>query len=381
VSLLSDLRIRLGLAALVLAALGAVLGLPWAPGGPTLAFVAAALAALGTRAGVALGALALLAGLGTPPVAMPTLAMPAAGTALAGLGLGLVARELERLRVLPSNTLVGAVLALLVALAVALPDGRALLAASDGAPLTLSAIIVDGPSFTTLPRTLPAELALASTPDWLRIAAFAASGLALAGLIVAHLRRSERATRTAWRLGLMAAALGVVVGLVGLVQLLGSVDLDAQALRHAYDLAGSREGAVLELTVPAAAELRLWSRPWVDGLRLLPAAVLLWLALRQRERDLTRPQPTFGPLLPVALAATALGAALVATAHGLSGAPLALIAGLVLAAGALLSARTWTTGAVASAPSEAPALAPNLALVGAAACWAYAWLVTPLFGA
>lgn len=380
---LSDVRARLGLAALVLAGLGAALGMPYAPGGPTLAFGVATLAALGTRGGVALGALALLAGLGTPPAPLATLAMPAVGTALAGLGLGLVIRELERLRAVPSNTLGGAVLALVGALAAVLPDGRALLATPDGAPLALPALVVDGPSFATLPLSLPGAVALDSTPGWLRLAAFAFAVLAAVALVVAHLRQGERAERSAWRLATVAAVLGIAIGIAGVAQLLGSVDLDAQGLRQAYDLAASRDGAVLELTVPASAELRLWSRPWVDGLRLLPAAALLWLALRQRERHASHLQPAHGPLLPIALAATALGAALIAGTHGLAGAPLALVAGLVLAAGALLSGRfsPAAPGAPTGPHSGAPALAPGLALVGAAFCWIYAWLVAPLFGA
>ena len=57
-------HLRRGGPALVMAAVGAAIGLPHAPGGATLAFLVATLASFGTRTGLAAGALALIAGVG-----------------------------------------------------------------------------------------------------------------------------------------------------------------------------------------------------------------------------------------------------------------------------------------------------------------------------
>jgi len=397
------MRTRLALVTLVLTASGAVLGLPYAPGGATLVFVVAALGAFGTRAGVLLGALALVAGLGTPPVWQPTLMLPAVGTTLAGLGLGLLARELDRLsRVLPSTLLGAALVALAGAATLALPEGRVLLADGDGAPLMLPALVVDGGSFARVATEVPALITHANPGGSLSAIAALACLLASLVLIIVHLRtgvtsasRMSGERRGAWELTALAGALALAVALLGLGQLLlgsGPASVEPEVWRNALDLSVSRDASVVDLAAPASVSLRLWSRPWIDGLRFLPALSLLWLAVRElrgsrsaafahelRARSAARLVTSFAlgisQWTPIALALTVVGAALIAAAHGLQGTPLALLAGLVLGLGGLVAGRTWT-GA-----SGSLAFAPLLALAGTAFVWIYAWLVTPLFGA
>lgn len=402
-----DSRTRLALAALVLTATGAVLGLPYAPGGATLVFVVAALGAFGTRAGVLLGALALVAGLGTVPVYQPTLMLPAIGMGLAGLGLGLLGRELDRLaRVLPSTLVAGALIAVVAAATMALPEGRVLLADGAGAPLALPALWVDGSSFLRVATEIPAYVTRPNPGGSLSAIALLATLLAALLIVIVHLRGGDpsspsagearvpaRERRAAWELAALAGALALIVALLGLGQLafdMGPSALEPEAWRNALDLAGSRDGAVIDLAVPPSMGLRLWSRPWIDGLRLLPALGLLWLAVRELRAKTPVRVASFAPhglspLTPCALAVTAAGTALIAAAHGLQGAPLALIAGLVLGLGAVVAGRTWTEvpsalGVVEVGPAV-PALAPLLALAGSAFVWVFAWLVTPLFGA
>jgi len=389
-------RTRLALVTLVLAATGAVLGLPYAPGGATLVFVVAALGAFGTRAGAVLGALTLTAGLATAPAYQPTLMLPAIGMGLAGLGLGLLARELDRLsQVLPSALLSGALVALIGGVTLALPEVPVLLASADGAPLVLPALVVDGASFMRVAVDLPG-LALQPNPvGSLSAIALLASLIAALVLVIVHLRgpaadvvgRAER--RGAWELAGIAALLGLVVALAGFAQLLfGSVSqaTDAETWRHALDLAASRDGAVIDIAMPSGVGLRLWSRPWLDGLHLLPSLALMWLSIRELRKSpadgvSVASVGTFGlsRLTPIAMALTAIGTALIAATHGLQGTPLALAAGLVLGLGAVVSGRTWIDDAIRR--PAVPALAPLLALGASALVWVYAWLVTPLFGA
>lgn len=364
--------------AAALAALGAFAGLSWAPGGSTLVLVCATLAALGTEAGVVLGALALVAGVGTPPIAMPTLIVPALGAGLAGIGLGLLARELDRARGALTSLTGAALMALLGAAALALPSIAPWLASPDGALLTGRALVVDGPSFTRLALDAPLRGApMTSTPATIAaVAAVLAAVLAL----YAEQRDAVKPRRWAWAALSIAGALGLAAALIGLLDLLAAApELDREALRRTLDFAGARDGGVLDLVVPAHAELRLWSRPFVDGLRLLPALLVLLMAFRASRVPLNKPPRTSTPALSglafAALAAAALGTALFAATHGIAGPSLAMIAGLVLGSSSLVAARTW-----GAATSPAP-LSPLLGLAGAALLWVFAWLVVPLFGA
>ena len=121
------------------------------------------------------------------------------------------------------------------------------------------------------------------------------------------------------------------------------------------------------------------ARAFVDGLRRLPALLVLLMAFRASRVPLNKPPRTSTPALSglafAALAAAALGTALFAATHGIAGPSLAMIAGLVLGSSSLVAARTW-----GAATSPAP-LSPLLGLAGAALLWVFAWLVVPLFGA
>lgn len=382
-------HLRRGGPALVLAAIGAVLGLPYAPGGATLAFVVATVASFGTRAGLAAGALALIAGAGVAPVAVAFGPFEVAGAALGGLALGLLLREGERLFEGLSPALIGALAALTLAFTLVVPSESVRLATAEGAPLSLPALIVDAASMTRVATTVPAELTLAA-PSTLTTLALVAALAAALFLLGARTRQLQTVT---WRVTAVAGALGVVAGLAGLVQLMGSAALDAEVMRHAYDLRASVSGSVLDLVVPPVAELRLWSRPFVDGLRLVPAVFLAGLAMRNllvlRATPLIKAEvvrahltdetalPLLGSwtwLMPLALASAGLAAAALGFGGGagaLSGAALALIGGMALGLGALVASRFDPT----------LDLAPRVALVAVAVLWVQAWVVGPLFGA
>lgn len=379
------------IATAILVGLGLWLALPHQVGGPALVFAIASIFAAGTPLGVALGALTTLAGLATVPVPAPTAPLFTIGAALAGVGLGLFARELDRVGALLRSPLaLATLLAVIVGVTLALPDTRVLLAAPDGQPLMLPAIVFDGATFTRLSVDLPAVLAL-STPGG-SLPAIALTALAIAAVIlsIARLRGGgeARLVRGAWELTTLAAALAALVGLLGLLQglgLFGEVALSSELLRQRYDLALSHQGGVLDLVAPPFAELALWSRPWVDGLRLLAASALLALTLRElraTRAPASTPLPPTPPtpetsrpsrLVPLALAAAAAGTALIAAQRGLSGPALALLGGLVLGAGALVALRLE--------PRAPHPLTTLGALAAGGATWVYAWLVTPLFGA
>ncbi len=193
-----NLRTKLALAALLLTATGAALGLPYAPGGATLVFAVAALGAFGTRAGVLLGALALIAGLATVPVSQPTLILPAIGTGLAGLGLGLLGRELDRLaRALPSVLVSGALIAVVAAATLSLPGAPVLLANGDGTPLALPALVVDGGSFMRVATEVPAFITHPSPGGNLSLIALLATLLSALLLVIVHLRGVDQAPSSA----------------------------------------------------------------------------------------------------------------------------------------------------------------------------------------
>ncbi len=371
------------LIALVLAAAGGALGLVHAPGGPVLVFVLATLAALGTRAGIVLGALALIGGLATAPGYQPTLILPALGMGLAGLGLGLLGRDLDRYARAFSPLVLGALLVVVLVSTLAIPSHEVLLAAPSGEPLGLPGVVVDGATFLRTWTAIPAQVSLANPTGSLGSIAAVAGLVAALLLTIVHLRgNAQNEASAAWQVTVLAAGLGATFALVGFGQLvIGSVDLDPDLVQRSLALAASRDGSLVELALPAA-ELRLWSRPWVDGLRLLPAMGLLLLALRELRRlkptaEPIQETPTVvtdaSPFTPIALALTALGTALVAAANGLHGAPLALIGGLALGLGALVAQRL-------SAP-ETSGFGPRLGLLASALVWVYAWLITPLFGA
>ena len=362
--------------ALVLAGLGAASGLPWSAGGPTLVLVCATLAALGPEVGVALGALALVAGVGTMPVATPTLLVPAVGAGLAGLALGLLGRELDRLKGALSPLVGAALMALVAAAALALPSLAPWLASPDGGLLTGRALFIDGPSFTRLALDTPlrGEPMTATPATIAAVAAVAAAVLAL----FAQQRDDARPRRWAWGALSIAGALGFAAALIGVLDLLATApELDRETLRRGLDFTHARDGGVLDVLPPAAAELRLWSRPWVDGLRLVPSALLLLMAFRASRVPLNKPArlatPTLSGLPFAAFAAAAAGTAFYAATHGISGSSLAMVAGLALGLSSLVAARAWNDGAIA--------LSPLLGLAGAALLWVYAWLVVPLFGA
>lgn len=389
-------HLRRGGPALVMAAVGAAIGLPHAPGGATLAFLVATLASFGTRTGLAAGALALIAGVGVAPVAIAFSPFEIAGAALGGLALGLLLREGERLFEGLPPALIGALAALVLAFTLVIPSESVRLATTEGAPLFLPALIVDAASMTRVATTVPAEIDLAA-PSALITVALAAALAAALFLLGARTRKLQVVT---WRIAAVGGALGVVAGLAGLVQLMGSATLDTETMRHAYDLRASLGGSVLDLVVPPVAELRLWSRPFIDGLRLVPAVFLAGLAVRNllvlRATPLIKAEvradhaggaaglitgdgeaPLLGswtPLMPLALAAAGLAAAALGLGSGagaLSGAALALIGGMALGLGALVASRFDPT----------LDLAPRVALVAVAVLWVQAWVVGPLFGA
>ncbi len=303
--------------------------------------------------------------------------MPAVGMGLAGIGLGLLPRELDRYTRALSPLVLGALLVVVLALTLMIPAPEVLLATPSGDPLAFPSIVVDGATFLRTWVAIPAYVPLPNPAgSFGSIAAMAALIAALLLTIVQLRGRAANEATAAWQVAALAAGLGGLFALIGLGQLvLGSTELDPELVRHSLALTGSRDGSLLDLAVPAA-ELRLWSRPWVDGLRLLPSLGLVWLALRELRRP-TLEEPTevtdASALTPAALALTGLGTALVAAVNGLHGASLALLGGLALGLGALVAMRL-------SAP-EAARFGPRLGLLASAVVWVYAWLVTPLFGA
>lgn len=383
-------RLRV-IASAVMIGLGLWLALPHQPGSGIWVFALASLVAVGTRLGLALAALALLAGLAAEPVEQALGSLNGAAMALSGVGLGLLARELERLHTrLESPLVLGALLAIVLSLTLALPDGSVTLATAEGGVMSLPAMVVDGASFMRRQVELPALVELAAPVGSSSAIALTAALLAVIVLVIAHLRHadahdgSRHLRRGAWELAALAAGLALVTAVLGLAQLLGlfgPVALDPEGLRRGFDLAASPDGGVLDLAVPASAELRLWSRPWVDGLRLLAAVSLVALAIRQLLRsptpDVSLPgistRPELSSLPYVALASTTGATAFIAAANGLEGAPLALLAGLVLGVGTLASR--------ASGARPTGVLTAAVALSGCGLAWIYAWLVGPLFGA
>jgi len=355
----------LALVTVALALVGGALGL--AADGTAFAaplFAAAALAAVGTAPAWLFGALALVAGATTVPSDLGLALGPAlVGALLAGVAMGLLGRELDRhlAALVEADRLHLIVLAALaLAATLVLPDGPLHLVAPEGGPLSIDALLADPGTGVRLLRPLPAIVDAASPLGDLQplalvlagVTAFAAAAMSALG---APVDRILRVVAT------VTAGLAALVALVAIVDLLvGEVALDPVALAHRWSLEG--RAAVLDVAAPESAGLALWSRPMIDGLRLV-AALLLLAALRaplgRRAAPATR-------VPPLGWLAAALAAALVATAF--VAVPMALAGGAVLGCGALVVGRTdpsstllvrvalalvlvlWVWGAVAGPP-------------------------------
>ncbi|MFO0745701.1 MAG: hypothetical protein U1F43_08510 [Myxococcota bacterium] len=352
-----------------LGALGILLGLLADVREPRgLVFGIAALAAFGTRPSLLFGALALVGGMATVPLVGPVGVawMPLVGMVLAGLALGFLGRELDthlalfrtdRLRPLLVALAAGA-----LALTLVLPDPLVRLAAADGSPLSFDAILVDPSTALRILRPIPAlvshggplsDLELFALPLSLVIAMAALATWALGDGVDRVLRFATLAT----------AALAGVVAVVALGELLfGSVALDAAALRRTLTFHGSATGPLLDLSTPPEAALALWSRPWVDGLRLVAALLLagavLWPRVTTTATELLeRGAPE--PWLPLALAAAVVALPFFAP-------PMALAGGVALGLGALVAGRR----------ADPSAMAPRLALTLILVVWIWGAIAT-----
>lgn len=316
----------------------------------TVLLCAAAIAALGTRPGLLFGALTLVSGVGVAPAAVPLFApLAVVGSALAGVALGLLGRELERhidVFARDHRALMIALAALVLALTFILPDPPARLVL-DGAPAMFDALAIDPATATRLWRPIPALIAYGGPLEGLEPVIIVFAGIVVfAGLAHAALRRDPREVAiAAW----VTAGAAAVVALLALFDLVfGSITLDAAALRQELSLSASASGPLLDLATPASADLALWSRPLVDGLRLV-AAFVLGAAPFVKERSQTSADH---PWLLLALAAAVLALPLVPL-------PMALAGGVMLGVGALVAGRT----------GKASDLAPRVALVLVMVLW------------
>jgi hypothetical protein len=362
------------LGGLLLAAAGLALGLPAAPTGPALVLGLAALVALPTRATLPLGALALIGGLGAhgPSELIAVDFLLPVGT---GLALGLLSRVLARdldalLR--GRHELAGALVALGLGLILALPLPHVALAAVDGGPLLLPALLGDG---ATMIRTVwPVPAFVAPGDSLLNDFATVLAALSALFLLATHFApaTSKALTPTnAARLGVLAGALGVAVGVAGLLSLAAPPALEASQLRAALDLAASRDGVVLDVNLPPYA-LELASRPFLDGLRILAGLGLVaTFVVRRRAPS----EPGAHPLSPASYGALALGtlALFGATfsAGGLAGPGLLVLGGLIVMAGGLVTA----------ALSARDKLAPRVSLLAGTAMLALSPILPLLYGA
>lgn len=352
--------------AVALAVLGGVLAVLADPRDPRgLVFAVAALAAFGKRPSVLFGALALVGGLSAVPWPGPAVIDPLAlvGLGLSGLALGLLGRELDRHLDLFRGERLRPVLVALAALGLALawflPDPAARLAGPDGAPLSFDALMVDPSTAFRLLRPLPAVVHHTSPLGDLRPLALVLS-LVVAFAALAHWALGRGVDRVLRIAVLAAAALTGLVAALGLVDLLtGSVALDKEQVRQALTLKGSASGPLLDLALPAEAALRPWSRPWVDGLRLVAALLLAGAALWPAPSPKAETESEPGPWLPLALAAAV-------AALPFSTPPMALASGVVLGLGALVAGRRGAS----------TALAPRIALAALTVVWIWGAIAT-----
>lgn len=374
-------------AALVALAAGLFVGVQAALATAALPFVVATLVALGTRAALPLGALTLVAGLGTvPDTSPPTLGLLAA-MVCAGLALGVAGRWLaldELLRDKP--LLAGGLLALVLAVVLSLPSLSLQLAAPDGQPLAYGATLVDGPALMQVAWPVPAFVP--GTRSLLTMVVMVAAWLSALALLAAHVSAWRRpnlkglwTSRNAVRSGVVVGGLAVVVGLIGLVSLFGGGVIDSEATRRSLDLLASRDASVLAVT-SGPFELRFWSRPFIDGLAVLLGGFLVWRLVPFATRELPVSVDTArvgagGGHALVALALTAVSAFLVArdSGHIASSSLIALAAALLLL-GALVVARTATPTAERLSPAT---LLTRLTLAGAALTLVAMWMLPPLF--
>jgi len=352
--------------ALVLAALGAVLCVLADPTSLTVwTLCAATLAALGSRPGVLFGALTLVAGLAVQPAALPLIApMALIGALLAGAALGLLGRELERhidLLARDHRAVLVALAALLLLLTLVMPDPHVRLA-SGGMPAMFDALTIDTPSATRLWRPIPALVTYLSPLADLEPLALILSGI-VAFAAMAHAALALPLDRAFQWVVRGTALLTVVVALVALLDLLaGSVTLDLEALRQTMTHQASTAGPLLDLAAPPDVALAWWSRPLVDGLRLVAALLLAYAPFMNARSETATTTLAQRPWLTLALAAAVVALPFMPV-------PMALAGGIALGLGALVAGRTGTSAD----------LAPRLALVMVLVLWVWSAIArTPL---
>lgn len=337
--------------------------------GPAVVLGGAAMVAIGTELAAVLAAFALLAGLAAPVTALTPL--PWWTLVAAALGLGATARVVgARVGLLawPPRRYVAGAAALCVALALAmlLPDGAVRLAGPDG-PATLHTVLRDGTtggSFSTWQGALVGHEAAGAGFTGVVLAAALATAFLL---LAARASGSARWQRIAWIAAVAVGAVGALLGLIGLAELaVGSVaPPDAAALREHWSLYGGPLFSIERVDVPTNLSLAAWSRPMVDGVRLMLGALVVAVAARALLRgdaapaEGPAPAPMAAPELPLALLLS-VAAALLAPTAGLA---------LLLGAGALLLLAALVMGRWSAPDAPAPALALVVAVVLATAAW------------
>lgn len=352
--------------ALLLTAAGLALGLGASFTSAALPLGLGAFLALGTRAAPVLGALTLIAGLGTAPSPVIPTILELSTSVVLGVGLGLAGRWLAAHASITHGPLVLAgLLALLVGLLHLVPS-PSLMLAQAGDPLVTQAIMGDGPS--SMRVLWPISAFSAGTPN--PLAPLLWFGLALAVACFAfHQRSTDARTRHLEHVILAFGALVAIAGILGLAGLFASGSIDAEVFRHDLDLAAERATALAAPTVTH--ELALWSRPFVDGLTLVSGLALVLLALSSKRRLPAPEQPAQTSTLPLmATNALVIAAFLFALTHGPDGDALLALAGGVAGLGALVSSFD------AKARLMSPLLVMAAAVFGVAAC-----LLPPLIAA
>ncbi|MCB9734632.1 MAG: hypothetical protein H6745_18775 [Deltaproteobacteria bacterium] len=336
--------------------------------GPAAVLGGAAVVAIGTELAAVLAGLALLAGLAAPVTALaplPWWTLAAGALALGGAACVAAPRLAALVGPGGRQDAGAAVLAVGLALAMLLPDAVVRLA-GDGAPALFHAVIRDattGARFSTWQGVLVAhDGAGAGLTGALLVAALVAGFALLAARASGH----ERTRRAAWTLAFVVGAAGALLGLVGLAELaVGSVaPPDADALRQHWSLYGGPLLAVERVDVPAGLSLAAWSRPMVDGVRLLLGALLAAVAFRAVRQPIVtasgpKPTPAAAPELPLALALS-VAAALLAPTAGLA---------LLLGAGALMLLAALVVGRWSAPDAPSPTYAVLFAVVLGVAAW------------
>lgn len=357
--------------AVVTAGLGLGLGLLASPSTPAFPLALATLIALGTRTAPIFGLGALVAGLGTvPDPAMPVL-FDLFAAAVAGLGLGTLGRWLAQDETLAKSPYVTAGLLVLAIFVLHLmPSPPLALVDSSGRLLSTAVTLADGPSamqvFWPVATYAPGQ-ANTLTPLLLL-------GLPIAVLLFAlHQRPDDRRARLVAQIALGFGVVAVIAGVLGLVQLFGSGSTESEILRHRFDLASADATTLAAPTITW--ELRLWSRPFLDGLTLV-AGLFVALSLLPVARGLPAPSKDAavrsgsGAHVLITAALLSLMAFLLAKAHGAEGGALFGTAAAVTALAALVSAR-----------DPKALLMPSLLLIASATLTAATWLLPSLVGA